>query len=314
MSAATLGQEGLAALDRRDYDKAISTLTSALASSPSPKWLIARSKALISTSRFEEALADAESAYHLALDRGNRDLIQDAQYRRAVALHRLGKHADADACLAWVMAACQGGKLSDAEKSVAGVDADGRYTVRKEDVEEMLREKREKEDGDKTAMSMGSVKETPGGKVFKTAGTLRLSILHAMQASPEDAPGRKLTVPIVPPKGDVTSKLATEQKPAASSAPKKLRVDAYESDEFQTVSVFTKNVDKEQFKLQWLSESKVRPLLPILPPIPSIIPVELKTNMHRSSSGLFRRRPRARLSSNLAARRTRRRSRPPCGP
>lgn len=259
MSALSLGQEGLAALDRGDHDKAITTLTAALADSASPKWLVARSKALISKERFAEALADAESAYHIALSRGNRDLIQDAQYRRAVALNRLGQHADADACLAWVMAASQGGKLSDAEKNVAGNDAEGRYTVRKADVEAILREKKEKEDGDKAAIGMGAVKDTPGGKMFKAAGALRVGVLGMMENSPEDSPGRKLTVAVVPPKsGEGPPKLASEAKPAPSAAPKKLRVDAYESDEFQTISVFTKNVDKEQFKLQWLSDSKVR--------------------------------------------------------
>lgn len=258
MSAATLGQDGLAALDRRDYEAAITTLTSALDASQSPKWLIARSRALIATSRFREALSDAEAAYHLALDRGSRDLIQDAQYRRAVALHRLGQHADADACLAWVMAACGGGKLSDADKAVGGVDKEGWYTVKRSDVEEMLREKREAESVARTAEEkMGGVKETPGGKVFKMAGTLRLSVLHAMEASPADAPGRKRTVPLVPPKGGGAPKLAAQPEPAASPAPKQLRVDAYESDSAQTISVFTKKVDKEAFKLQWLSDSKV---------------------------------------------------------
>lgn len=270
MSAATLGQEGLAALDRRDYDKAISALTAALAASASPKWLAARSKALIATSRFPEALADAESAYHLALDRGKRDLMLDAQYRRAVALHRLGKHADADVCLAWVMAAARGGKISDAEKSVGGVDAEGRYMVRREDVQALMAETREEKgagsDDMVSRVFAGASKEPPGGKVFTMAGTLRLSVLGAMQASPEDAEGRKLTVSVVPPKGDGPPKLVTrEAKPAATPAPKKLRIDAYESDEFQTISVFTRNVDKEQFKLQWLSDSKVKPPVPTQP-------------------------------------------------
>lgn len=272
MSAGTLGRDGLAALDEGRYESAISVLSAALTCSSSPLWLNGRSRALVATGRFPEALADAESAYHLALNRGSRDLIQDAQYRRAVALYRLGQHADADACLSWVMAACSGGKLSDADEAVGGVDAEGRYTVRKIDVERMLREKREAAEKKKTAEGlmggmMGGAKETPAAKLFNMAGALRLSILHAMEASPSGAPGWKRQARLVPPKkGDRPPELNPVPYRPVPVAPKFLRADAYESEAKQTITIFVKNVPAEAFRLEWISDSTVhQPTSPIPP-------------------------------------------------
>ncbi|SPO06112.1 related to SGT1 protein [Cephalotrichum gorgonifer] len=267
MSAATTGQQGLAALDKRDWATAISKLTKAIESSPSPKWLIARSKALVGTSQFPEAFADAELAYHLALDRGNRDLMMEAQYRRAVVLFRLKKYADADVCLAWVMAACLGGRLADAEKLALDgvVDAEGRYNVSKEEVQALLSEKLEGAEGQSTdpAAKLSNLKDSANSKFRRMAGTLRLSVLHGMHASPEDDPGRRLTISIVPPKVDRAAKLrdakssAPATAAATTAAPKPLRIDAYESDKVQTVSLFTKNTDAQEFKLEWLGESSL---------------------------------------------------------
>lgn len=262
MTALTVGNQGLKALDAGDHEAAVTKLTAAINQSPSPKWYLARSKALVATGAFDRALADGAQAYHNALDRGSRDLMLESQYRRAVALLRLGRHADADAVLAWVMAACGGGKISDAEKAVQGVDADGKYVVRRADVEGMLREKREKEEGNRAdEAKLGAVKtDTPSGRIFKMAASLRLSALGAMEASVPDSPGWKRTAPLVPPKEEKAVEAIVQEKPAAPP-PKKLRVDAYESDTVQTVSVFTKNVDKDAFKLQWLSDSKVHLML-----------------------------------------------------
>lgn len=271
MSAATHGHAGVTALNARDWALAISSLTRAIDDSPSPKWLVARSNALVATERFEEALADAEHAYRLALERGSRDLVLDAQYRRAVALHRLGKFADADACLAWVMAVCGGARLADAEKMVGGVDAEGRYTVTKADVERMLREKRAEQEAGMSAEEMlaGATQQQSGGSVWKMAGSLRLSVLQAMQASAEDHPGRKLSAPVVPPKAGAPAVIARQGEVAPKPVLKQVRVDAYESDEYQTVSVFTKNVDKEQFRFEFAEPNKVLSLSASVPLPPS---------------------------------------------
>ena len=156
----------------------------------------------------------------------------DAQYRRAVALHRLGKFADADACLAWVMAVCGGARLADAEKMVGGVDAEGRYTVTKADVERMLREKRAEQEAGMSAEEMlaGATQQQTGGSVWKMAGSLRLSVLQAMQASAEDHPGRKLSAPVVPPKAGAPAVIARQGEVAPKPVLKQVRVDAYESD------------------------------------------------------------------------------------
>lgn len=313
MSAATHGHTGLSALAAQDWPRALTSLTLAIDASPSPKWLIARSKALVATEKFDDALADAEHAYRLALERGSRDLVLDAQYRRAVALLRLGKFADADACLAWVMTVCGGARLSDAEKMVGGVDAEGRYAVTKADVEGMLRDKRAEQEAGKSAEEKlaGATQQKESG-VWKMAGSLRLSVLQALQSSAEDHPGRRLTVSVVPPKEGAPAVLAKQGGPApaaaAKPAPKQVRIDAYETDEYQTVSVFTKNVDKEKFGFQFEEPNKVR--------LPDPVAPYCNANMDAcsSSSGPSPKLPPAPPSSSSAAHRKPTLSQPPSAP
>ncbi|KAF7885193.1 hypothetical protein EAF00_011011 [Botryotinia globosa] len=95
---------GAAAIDRKDYPAAIEYLTKAIAESPtSPNYLISRSIANQRAKNHEASLADADAAVHAAIARSRRELIGTAQFRRAVALHGLGKFGDARLCLAWCM-------------------------------------------------------------------------------------------------------------------------------------------------------------------------------------------------------------------
>lgn len=108
---ANLGQ---AALAKSDYPLAIQHLTRALSSqsNPSPLWLIQRSTAYQRTSQHALALADADNAVLAAHARGKRELIATGHFRRAVALHGLGRYGDARMCLIW----CQ--KFNEKEKGV----------------------------------------------------------------------------------------------------------------------------------------------------------------------------------------------------
>jgi suppressor of G2 allele of SKP1 len=90
-------RKGDAALSASKPDEAIEHYTKALGVNPTAvKYYIGRSTAYQRTSKFTEALHDADVAVVLAKKRGSRELIKDAQFRRAVALFHLGKYADAD--------------------------------------------------------------------------------------------------------------------------------------------------------------------------------------------------------------------------
>jgi suppressor of G2 allele of SKP1 len=97
--------KGQAALASSDYRTAISHFTKALSSqsNPSPLWLIQRSTAYQRTSQHALALADADNAVLAAHARGKRELIATAHFRRAVALHGLGRFGDARVCLLWCL-------------------------------------------------------------------------------------------------------------------------------------------------------------------------------------------------------------------
>lgn len=85
------------ALSASKYTEAIDHYTAALGENPTAvKYYIGRSTAHQRAKNFPEALADAEVAVVLAHKRAKRELIKDAQFRRALALFFLEKYADAE--------------------------------------------------------------------------------------------------------------------------------------------------------------------------------------------------------------------------
>jgi suppressor of G2 allele of SKP1 len=98
MAAAARGQTAFA---KGDYPAAIENLTIALKEQQSPLWLIQRSTAYQRSKQYELALADADNAVLLAIQRARREQIATAQFRRAVALHAMGRLGDARMCLNW---------------------------------------------------------------------------------------------------------------------------------------------------------------------------------------------------------------------
>ena len=87
---------GKKALEASRYEDAIEHYTAALKSSPmSPDYLIQRSAAYQRFKNHTAALADAERAVVYAQQRGKRELIVEAQFRRGCALHSLERYGDA---------------------------------------------------------------------------------------------------------------------------------------------------------------------------------------------------------------------------
>jgi len=104
-------KKGDAALSASQYTEAIEQFTAALSVNPSAvKYYIGRSTAYQRVQKFPEALADAEIAVVLAHKRATRELIKDAQFRRALALFFLEKYGDAEYVLGIVK------KLDEKEK------------------------------------------------------------------------------------------------------------------------------------------------------------------------------------------------------
>ncbi|KAF2024381.1 SGS-domain-containing protein [Setomelanomma holmii] len=104
-------RSGEAALAASKYHEAIEHFTKALATNATAvKYYINRSTAYQRAARYTEALSDAEIAVVLATKRGARELIKDAQFRRALALFFLGQFADTEHVLKIVK------KLDEKEK------------------------------------------------------------------------------------------------------------------------------------------------------------------------------------------------------
>ena len=87
---------GAAALSASQYEEAIKHYTDAIAAnSNAVPYYVGRSTAYQRSSKYPEALADAEYAVVLALKRARRELIKDAQLRRGIALYFMEQYANA---------------------------------------------------------------------------------------------------------------------------------------------------------------------------------------------------------------------------
>ncbi|KUJ17466.1 SGS-domain-containing protein [Mollisia scopiformis] len=102
MAEVGFANKGQAAIQAGDYATAINYLTQAIQISKSPLWLTWRATAYQRTKQYELALADGDNAVLAAIKRSKRDLIANAHFRRAVALHGLKRYGDARMCLHWV--------------------------------------------------------------------------------------------------------------------------------------------------------------------------------------------------------------------
>lgn len=87
-------------IEDKKFDEAVVALTAALKESPtSPAYLTQRALAYQRNKQYPEALADANAAVVHAHNRAKKELIVDAQVRRAVILYNLERYGDARAVL-----------------------------------------------------------------------------------------------------------------------------------------------------------------------------------------------------------------------
>ncbi|OAA72384.1 SGT1 and CS domain containing protein [Cordyceps fumosorosea ARSEF 2679] len=272
MSHVTLGQQGVAAAEAKDWDGAITKLSKALQSSLNPGWLLARSKSLVNLHRYNEALDDANLAWHAAFQRNKRPLMIEANYRRAVAYFRMGQFANADACCIYAMRLVKKGPAVDKEDPVAHLKdpATGRWTAT---VEDAMKEARTDEINNvPAAMAMSeSSNNTSNAQEWRMASTLRIQALSAMAKLPADDAARTATVQAKPEEkkladlpGNVEeTKRAAPSSTAPTQTPTKpqvpsdtpLRLQDFQSNTNMTVSIFSKGVNKEKLKVDFQPHS-----------------------------------------------------------
>ncbi|KAL0943490.1 SGT1-like protein A [Colletotrichum truncatum] len=267
MSEYTAASAGIAAVDAKNWDEAVTKLTQALKTTRSPKWLIARSKAYIGKQDYARALRDAELAYAAAASRGNRDLIREAQHRRAVAYFRLGQYANADACATWVQRMVEGKNTSDPAFRNPVVDEKGFATATRQQLTEEMKAA-EAERNAKSGGAGGMSAEGRAPAAWNSACALRLQILGQLDKVPADDERRKVTVKFTPnvslddfdagEEQSVEKKEEKEELKAAAAesirkpAPQTdVRVDFFQSNTTMSVSVFAKGVPKDEFKVEY---------------------------------------------------------------
>ncbi|KKP00940.1 hypothetical protein THAR02_06948 [Trichoderma harzianum] len=298
MSYVTMAQQGLAAVDASNWEEALHKLSFALKESLSPVWLIARSKALAGLKRPQEALDDADLAWHMAIERNKRELMATAQYRRGVAFFQLKQYANADYCFMHCMRIIKGGPAVPKEDpGLKLVDEEGRWTVtaaeaiaaaRYDDIGK--KENLESQAAGQSPLAVAAANR-PHFREWRMASNMRIQALSAMEKLPMDDDARKLTTTMVPEKKGLadhqSSKVGVEAaKVEAAKAqtaktvevnkaevkaetpvvPKDtpLRLQDFQSNTNMSVSIFSKGVNKEKLQVQF-SESSVR-LDPIVYP------------------------------------------------
>ena len=109
-------QRGASAIASSDFKTAVSHYTEAISqNAQAVDYYIKRSTAYtrLSPPNHELAFRDSETAVALATKRAKRELIAQAQLRRAIALFGLERWADSKQCFQWVK------KLNEKEKSLA---------------------------------------------------------------------------------------------------------------------------------------------------------------------------------------------------
>lgn len=255
MAHLSLARDGLAAVEARRWDEALDKLSQALRSSANPAWLVARSKALVGLERFTEALADAGAAWHAAHERGNRALLIAAQYRRAVALYRMGRLADADCCCVYAMRLVEGRPAVEKDDPKAlWADADGLWTATlQQAVDEARADER---DGGRAAGVVDPARPRPKAAEWRLASTLRMQILRQMEGLPADNAARKVTVSAKPDAGQQPAAVAPATEagrgpPAGDGAPP--RVQEFQSATAMSVSIFSKGVDEARLRVDFSS-------------------------------------------------------------
>ncbi|KAI1360131.1 hypothetical protein F5Y08DRAFT_317974 [Xylaria arbuscula] len=254
---------GLRAVAKGAYADGIKLLTQALDTHNAPSWLMERSKAYVRVDRYADALDDAEKALHIALDRGNRDLMADAQLRRAIALYRMQKFADADVCAFWAYRLTEGAKARQDDGQRNMVDENGDYIPRLQEVKAEAEKKYAPKVGkDGLLESIGRTERSKIESQRNQALTWRIQALTAMDKLPLGHDGRKIHLTEMYPS---SSNLPTSNDTAQDAADEavdpweqvwtqyetewhkhKIRHSFYQTDTGLTIDIFVKNLSPEQ--------------------------------------------------------------------
>ncbi|KAI1263531.1 SGS-domain-containing protein [Xylariaceae sp. FL1019] len=262
--------KGLKAIQDRRYDVAIDELTAALKSQPAPRWYLERSKAHLRTSRFDNALYDAEMALRIAYDRANRDLMAEAQLRRAITLFRMGRYADADICAFWAMQLVAGAPANANDGRLTKVDHNGDYVEDLDAIQEAEKAKC-KDELSETMQGERSIKIATYNQAF----TWRIQALTKMQALSPGSDGRRIQIAAKYPTPESPEHAAQNgslnhkseaAKPVVTTgqsgehdeaweqtwkrwsdldAKNKIRCSFYQTDKAITIDIFIKNVPKD---------------------------------------------------------------------
>jgi suppressor of G2 allele of SKP1 len=213
MSAHVLANEGIQLIKNNKYGEGIKNLSQALKSQPAPMWLLERSKAYMRTNEFDLALHDAERALAIAFKRANRDLMVDAQLRRAIVLYRMNRFADADVCAFWAIQLVDGARASEDDGQQHKLDEKGEYTVTLKEVQDADAKHNQaiKDEGLGAAMGAARSKVTSNRNL---ASSWRIQALAQLEKLEPGAPGRKVTVIKYPTPSDeppAKAKVQTER-------------------------------------------------------------------------------------------------------
>ncbi|RCI09352.1 hypothetical protein L249_3742 [Ophiocordyceps polyrhachis-furcata BCC 54312] len=283
MSHITLAREGLEAVKQRRWDEAVTKLTTAVKGSPNPTWIVARSKAMIGLQRHEDALHDAELAWHYAYQRSSRSDLMDSQFRRGVAYYHLGQFANADCCCFYAMRMAKGyPAVEDDDPKLPWVDEQGHWTVGVQKMKELsqtdpfnIGHTSPNHSKDIPFPFMNQA-QGPHILAWRRTSLFRLQILRAMEALPEEDEARLVKVNQVPSrkpydKYNTLPPLAAAGEQADASA--EPRMQEFQTPKTITVSIFSKGIDESKFTVDF-QPSYVR-LQPVVYPDGSSRPMHL---------------------------------------
>jgi suppressor of G2 allele of SKP1 len=203
-------KKGDAALAASQYTEAIQHYTKALSvNSTAVTYYIGRSTAYQRALQYPEALADAEIAVVLAHKRAKRELIKDAQFRRALALFFLGRYGDAEYTLNIVK------ELDDKEKMLPI------WTMK---VAAKLKDLPEDDEKRKV-----TIKKVPDVEIPSAPSA---SASKSAKSNEEEKPKNTETAPETP-------------KPVVPTPANKIKHDWYQSNDSVTVNILAKGAPKD---------------------------------------------------------------------
>ena len=212
---------GASALSSKDFDAAIKHYTDAIAQNAAAvDYYIKRSTAHTRTSPpdYKAALSDSEKALVLANKRAKRELITQAQLRRAIALSGLERYADALQCISWVL------KLDEKEKTAVIWELKTKAQLRK------------LEEGDERAKV--SVSEIPDIENPAFGGSV--SAVQSAQAT-NNTPSSTNSM-----NNNTNHPVPVPQPQGVLTPPNKIRHDWMQTNENVIVSLYCKGIPKDR--------------------------------------------------------------------